>query len=183
MDEYKYFMNLQLFIHHIEPCESLVQPVVNGYTTKPRIGGIWTSTYLPDHTSAWFSICERIPYKVAPKEASWYLLHPKPNLRVLEIDSFGDCIDLYKNYSRPNIDFPEEKRMSMLDFELLQHDFDGVHLTFEGELATRNSEIFPNMAEWDCESTLWFRWVFNRIEKINPLQYGFISENKMSLYE
>lgn len=177
-------MRPQLFIHHIEPCKSLVQPIINGYTTKPRVGGIWTSTYLPNNTSAWISICENIPYKVTPQKANWYLLYPKPNLNVLEIDSFADCIDLYKNYSKPNIDFPEDKSLSTIDFELLQYDYDGIHLTFDGELVTRNPNIYPNMAEWDCESTLWFRWAFSHCEKINPEQLGFnISENKTLLHE
>ena len=169
-------MNPQLFIHHNEPQESLLKPIINGYTNKPRCGGLWTSTYSPQNSSEWIAICEMIHYKIPPLDNNWYLLYPEENARILEIDSFADCIDLYKNYSKPNVDFPHDEFFSTLNFESMQLDFDGLHLTYNGEKETRNAALFPNMVDWDCESTLWFRWMFYHWEPINKEQ--FIPMNK-----
>lgn len=66
--------------------------------------------------------------------------------------------------------------MAALDFERLKEDYDCIHLTGKGEAETR----FPwmglgsgkqdyksaSLCGWDCESTCWLTFPFDKIEYI-----------------
>jgi hypothetical protein len=57
----------------------------------------------------------------------------------------------------------EDYAFQPLDFERMAQDFDGMHLTDEGQWSTRLTQ--PSLYGWDCESTCWFRWMFDRVEQ------------------
>lgn len=55
--------------------------------------------------------------------------------------------------------------MRWLKFSEMAKQFDGMHLTDNGQWATRLPPFdSPNLYGWDCESTLWFRWAFDKVE-------------------
>lgn len=53
--------------------------------------------------------------------------------------------------------------------EAIAKKYDAVHLTSEGQWRTRHST--PNLYGWDCESTLWLRWKFEKVEYIGEMGY------------
>jgi len=53
-----------------------------------------------------------------------------------------------------------------LDFKHLPAEYDGLHLTNEGYLSTRSARSGPALVGWDCESTLWFRWIFSEWHEV-----------------
>jgi hypothetical protein len=55
-----------------------------------------------------------------------------------------------------------------LDFKRLSEEYDGLHLTNEGYMQTRSRRSVPTLIGWDCESTLWFRWVFRQWAQVKP---------------
>ena len=98
---------------------------------------------------------------------NWYVLYPAYDARIFKVDCLDDCLALYNDFGQPNVDFPQDMNMASIDFERMHHHYDGLHLTSRGEFETRKKGIYPNMAGWDCESTLWFRWKFINQEKIS----------------
>jgi hypothetical protein len=55
-----------------------------------------------------------------------------------------------------------------LYFERVGKEYDALHLTHEGYLRTRSRRCKPSLIGWDCESTLWFKWVFNERHEVTP---------------
>lgn len=161
-------MDIQLFVSYDdEISQNVIEPVSNeGYWNKPR-GGLWTSTYRPEsHDSAWVEWCRYEDFGDVDKKA-WYLLTPKANINIYTIDSQEDLCKLLNEYSVLFQNPHFEKHY--LDFEALSKVYDGIHLTSQGQRATRLS--FPeNLYGWDCESTLWFGWHFERVEKIEKVR-------------
>lgn len=142
-----------------------MQPVlaVDRVWVKPRAGGLWTSSYSSECGSAWVQWCieERVVADCAEGAGSWpecWLLEPHADARICEIDSFDDLRRPCLCYGRPQDDSPHAS--TYLDWSLLAEHFDAVHLTEEGEWATRLSAPY-DLYGWDCESTLWFRAAFD----------------------
>ena len=77
------------------------------------------------------------------------------------VDTLADLRGLLKGYSL-NRGRAEDHFFQPLDFERMAADFDAVHLTDEGQWATRLTQ--PSLYGWDCESTCWLRWAFERAE-------------------
>jgi len=50
----------------------------------------------------------------------------------------------------------------------LAEDYDALHLTHDGYLRTRSPRRSPRLVGWDCESTLWFRWMFTEWHDVQP---------------
>lgn len=114
---------------------------------KPT-GGIWASTLLPleENLSAWADWCISEDYHVNElREICIFSL--KETARIATIDSFNDLIELHSKYPCKGI--LEDK---YLDFEKLSHDYDVIHLTENGQMATRLTSL--NLYRWDCESFL-----------------------------
>lgn len=55
-----------------------------------------------------------------------------------------------------------------LDFERLAMNYDGLHLTHDGYMRTRSRRPGPALIGWECESTLWFRWVSTEWHDVQP---------------
>ena len=85
------------------------------------------------------------------------------------IDSYADLQTLCRMYGRTET-FGEDSKYGPFhdtfpDWSLVAERYDGVHLTDEGQWATRLSHPL-NLYGWDCESTLWLRWVFDSVEEL-----------------
>jgi hypothetical protein len=152
----------QLRVDDRRVLEPTVRPVRNDAKSlsKPR-GGFWTSTYYPDYGSGWVCYCIAYRYN-EPFELHWSVLSVAGSARVAVIDSAEDLAELINRYPRMAL------RRRGLDFEALAHDYDALRLTHEGYLRTRSRRRGPALIGWDCESTLWFRWVFTECRDVQP---------------
>jgi len=52
-----------------------------------------------------------------------------------------------------------------MDWERISKEYDAVMLTEDGQVHTRFSRPL-SLYGWDCESTVWFRDVFESVKKI-----------------
>jgi hypothetical protein len=132
-------------------------------------GGMWTSTWDQEtRISGWVEWCQG-EFQTPLVEKYWHLLTPQPGIRVYTIDTYDDLTRLLGRYERrftgkfASLGF----RQNYLDFERLAQDYDAIHMTDDGQWATRLT--YPaNLYGWDCECTLWFRWCFTEVQRIEP---------------
>lgn len=126
-----------------------------GYMNKPRYG-LWTSTF-NDGKSDWVRWCVDEQFgSLGSKDGPHHgvLLTPLPTARLLCIDTEAALIGATTAYA-----LPMYAGQACLNFNRISEDYDGVHLTEEGQRATRYSSPH-DLYGWDCESTVWFRWAF-----------------------
>lgn len=164
---------LQLFIGKEQPSPEKIQPIVNRPDWMKPSGGLWTSSWnAEDYTSAWTEWCGDENFSDI-YGLSWWLLVPRPESRIYQIDSLDDlerCLHSpygyqasYLEHMKRSLGRGYDKRF--IDFERMAHDFDGLHLTHQGNEETHLS--VPNdLNGWDVESTLWFRWCFSAVRQI-----------------
>jgi hypothetical protein len=155
----------QLYLGN-EPKEELMLPIRNRMFVKAH-GGLWTSTF-HSNTSEWVEWCESQDFWTTDVRTGW-LLTPNPDVRVLKIDSVDDLIKCVERYGIENEDLGGF--LTLLDFEKMSQDYDGMWLTSKGQWQTRFSR--PSLYSWDVESTHWFRWVFDKVE-----YYGIVGGEK-----
>ena len=143
---------------------SEIKSVKNRPFIKP-FGGFWTSTYTPnnEHPSDWARWCSsEMPDKFNKKAI---ILTVKKDAKIFIIDSLDDVKILKKKYPYNY----SMKCLCILDWEKISQDYDGVAITSKGQWETRMPRDMKDMGlslyGWDCESTLWFRNVFSKIEK------------------
>jgi len=118
---------------------------------------MWTSTRTAAGRSEWVTFCER-EYAAGLAGATHRVtLHVLPGARIAEVDSRADLAALMASYSYLQQGWGDRPQ---LDFEALAADFDGLHLTDNGETAMRSGYSGAELYGWDFESTLWFRWAF-----------------------
>jgi hypothetical protein len=152
----------QLYLHDSEVLHPEIWPVRNDPKAlgKPR-GGFWTSSYDPEFGSAWVRWCVAYRYN-EPLGLHWTVLSVPKSACVAVIDSPSNLAALIERYPRTL-----HSRCG-LDFERLAGEYDGLHLTHEGYLGTRSRRSNPCLIGWDCETTFWFRWVFNEWHEVKP---------------
>lgn len=130
---------------------------------KPS-GCFWTSSYLDMYNKIpnsdwtyWVKMEEFDEYN------KFFLITPKNNLRIYEIDSIEDIM------LAPLI-YDEFKFRKSINYKLLSKHFDGVHLTLHGSVVLHSyySKTYNNMNAWDVESTSWFNmdWI-KKVEMIS----------------
>ena len=144
------------------PTPDRFRPVKNDIRVKPK-GGLWTSTWdWENTTSDWLEWCRGAMPEWA--DAPIHLLYPQDNLRVYTIDAWADLSQLLERFPLrdvpgvPKYIIESLKTFALLNWEKISEEYDAVHLTVEGQQATRWSR--PSLYGWDCESTLHFRWNF-----------------------
>lgn len=134
-------------------------PVSNKeYFNKPY-GGLWTSTYRPEtHDSEWVEWCRDEAFGNV-NSLAWHVLTPKADARIYTVNTLDDLHKLCHTYRLAC----EYEYLTCLDFETMSREYDGIHLTSNGQVETRLS--YPeNLYGWDVESTLWFHWCFERVD-------------------
>jgi hypothetical protein len=162
------------------PTENLLEVDLSPFgaqTPKPT-RAFWTSTHVPGVVSPWLLSPEGQfsgPYYV-------WAITAANSARVLEIHSREAWSALARSYPRPEAGFtytttapppPSAARLDP-DWTDLARDWDGVHLSIGGWLT---SEDVPSDSDrgttelrgWDMESTVWFRWSFSSVERIETL--------------
>lgn len=168
-------MKLQLHIGTTKP--SFRKKVRNmPWWHKPHPGtALWTSTYTKRYTSDWYQYAISSEILRPMAGAKFWLLEPKSDVRVFTVNNMDDLIELKRRYSQelPELEGGKVELLSLwgLDFERLARDYDALHLTKNGERQTRFGLLFaqPSLWGWDCESTVWFRNVFKKIELLKEL--------------
>lgn len=149
-------MKPQLFVGQ-KPTKEKMQPIKNNQPVVPKpLGGLWTSTY-ENGTSEWVMWCDEANFH-KPNTEQW-LLTPRQGLNVLIIDSYSDLVYMMERYTEP---FPEIPSLRTFDYESMTKYYDGVHLTSKGQEETRLTHPY-SLYGWDCESTIWFSWVFTEV--------------------
>ena len=152
----------QLLLHD----EAILQPQVRAVQNdrnalaKPR-GGLWTSTYDRNYGSAWVCWCVAYRYN-EPLDLNWTVLSVPKSARLAVIDTRADLAALIERFPRTL------RGRRGLDFERVSAEYDGLHLTNEGYLSTRSKRSGSALVAWDCESTLWFRWIFREWHEVKP---------------
>lgn len=124
---------------------------------------MWTSTYLGQQGSGWCQWCLSEEFDCDRDKAEFPLwtLETDPAARVLEIASYADLESVCKTYPhRRDWEWRGNRHYDLYpDWKRIAEDFDAVHMTDDGQWATRLTHPL-NLYGWDCESTLWFRWAF-----------------------
>lgn len=166
-------LSTQAWVRRKTPVRSLAAehfrpvPVEERPRAKPTngSGGLWTSTYDERFGSGWVQWCLSEEFDCDRKNPTFHIwtLEPDPEARVYTIDTYRDLDRLCRLYGRTHT-FGEDSPFGPFhdtypDWSLVAESYDAVHLTDDGQWATRLSGPL-NLYGWDCESTLWFRWKF-----------------------
>jgi hypothetical protein len=133
---------------------------------KP-FGGLWTSTLDDDGSCDWARWCRDEQWRDVD-HAAWWELRAITDAPVIEIDTYADLEHLMVAYGMATenanyLDDPDDPSFQVIDFAALIRDgFVGIHLTEQGQQATRYSLPYT-LYGWDCESTIWFDWAFGEV--------------------
>jgi hypothetical protein len=164
----------QLHVGIYDPIKKVEQPLSYHIQNKYN-GGLFSSTYLGEEIgSQWIQWCLFNEFNV-PENGIWngYLIDVKSDARIYVIDSVEDMERLYDQYgfNDYNID-----AMESIDYHRVSQDYDAVHLTDRGQVVTRHPYLFRenssnkinyrSMYSWDCESTHFFRNVFDKVKQV-----------------
>lgn len=136
-----------------KPAPELLMPVTVRQTgwSKPFSGGLWTSSLRDDGISSWVEWCF---YESGFCVGDGWILLPRKNARIYTVNNLADL-------ERLQTMFPLQG--DYIDFVSMAKNYDALHLTEQGQRETSIS--FPvNLSGWDCESTVWFRWVFESVQ-------------------
>jgi hypothetical protein len=156
----------QLWLGKRAPEAGKLKPVTNDEQIfcKPRDGGLWTSTFNGEGKSAWQEWCEAEDYDRADLKPGW-VLFPSPDATVYTIGNYEDLATLHKCHKGTNRPYgPSGPIQPTINFKAVARAYDGIHLTEEGQWETRMTRPL-SMYGWDCESTFWFRWCFDKVVK------------------
>lgn len=155
----------QMFVSDTYPTPERFTEPTNTQTLpiKPD-GGLWTSTVRPDESSEWLEWL-RSSHFYTGDEVIW-ILQPEADIDVYSIDAVEDYHELLESYGREPA-YPSAWGEVVPDFEALVDTYDAIHLTAQGQRATRFSR--PGLYGWDSESTLWLRWAFESAVRRGPL--------------
>lgn len=160
-------MDPQMFLSETRPSPERFEPVENrdrpiSALQKPGHGGLWTSTIREDGSSAWLEWCRATDWGISEATRKW-ALYPSEDIDVYTINAQTNLAALLNGFG-----IPDTLGRTALDFEAIASTYDALQLTELGERQTRFSE--PHLYGWDSESTLWFRWAFDEVEDLGPVE-------------
>lgn len=164
----------ELFVGEVEPSRKHMKPITNRDLSNKPLGGLWTSRYDETYGSEWVQWCIAEEFH-APDDGfdSWVLYGHDSKLLV--IDSLVDLKRALRTYRmKYDTDHPlylsSPMFRSVFNYEAMAHDYDGLHLTARGQAETRLS--YPeSLYGFDCESTVWFRWCFSKVEHLGKKNF------------
>lgn len=160
-------MGDQLFLSINKPKEELFNPVTGMKHNKKPIGGIWTSTkYINNLGFPTSSFIEwsKGNLKISPEYSIWGITIENP-VNVLIINKKEDIINYSTLVEENTIDERYE-----FDIDYIHKDLgcNGIWLTEKGVENTCSvmTDRKYSMKSWDVESTIWFDWVFDSINRL-----------------
>jgi hypothetical protein len=146
-------------------------------TPKPR-KAFWTCTFAPVLVSPWLHTPED---QFSGPYYAWEV-GVTDSARVLEIHSRDAWSALARFYPRAEAGFtfasaprPQSAVRLDPDWSALSHDWDGVHLSIGGWLTAEDVPYESDgptteLRGWDMESTVWLRWSFTSVERVETLE-------------
>ena len=171
--------------------ESLITPTEppdrwERYAQKTR-GGLYTTTLIGDTSPMTAAICDGVgdfrPAFSKPPYAVWKMTVDDA-ARILEIHSAHDWHRLCVEYPasdddrRPGQvpDFSGDPGRLEPDWAKVVAYWDAVHLSFGGYLSADQVRVESDDGwtyhwAWDCECTLWLRWMFTGFERIEDHEH------------
>jgi hypothetical protein len=157
-------MDTQIWSGPQEPRDKLFcTPVMSsGGMAKPVQGtGMWTSTW-DGKLGAWLEWCHGERWGPWRQYPLW-LLDVRPEARVFEIATGADMKRFIKTYAMRD---PVLKITWLIHWDLVAEKWDGVHLADYG-LHWKIKDLGQSMIfyGWDCECTLWTRWMFDNVRR------------------
>jgi hypothetical protein len=128
---------------------------------KPR-RALWTSTSVGSCPSPWISYL-RWGEDHRPPPYSPFRLEVSPMAQVYEIHEPRAWHTLCLTYPLDGALLP--------NWEAVAREWDGIHLSVGGLLTTEMvrygpPEAWTMLSGWNIESTVWFRWIFDRVERL-----------------
>jgi hypothetical protein len=156
-------------------------------SVKPGRTGMWTSSYTPENPEG---ICDWLRWCVDNEFYTWrwrwaYVYEVARPLRIVEIDSQEDLHALNDEFGVPDeisvlchADNPHHPIHRWPNWERLAQHFDAIHLTENGQWATRLPPGGDNLFGWDCESTLWLRLHRNTLRFVKKIHLGIGGRRK-----
>ena len=134
-------------------------------------GGLWTAQWDETYGGGWAQWCIAEEYGVG-SDRSWphvWLLTPDPEARILVIDTYEDLERVFERWPDRHEDISwREGYPAWLE---IAEEFDGVFVTEDGQWRTRLTHPL-SLYGWDCESTLWLRWCFERVEYLGKRSFA-----------
>lgn len=129
----------------------MASPTRRNSFNKPRHSGIlWAS---PEGSQyGWAEWCQAEEFGDLDTARRW-VLNLDERARVFRVRTLDDLIQLVAAYPGPN--HGRYGSTTDIDWLRLSDDYDAVHLTDEGQWATRMTT--PDLYGWDCESLAIFR--------------------------
>lgn len=173
-------LNKQLNVLNGELSPNKMKSIKNNIFSLKPSGGLWTSSYIPVIGSDWVQYSFQVGGFRIPETEKWdgFILYPNADAKIYKIDSYKDLERLMLMYRiKSKLKFPNfyaKRKNFSINFEEMAKDFDGIHLTRRGKILTKNSYPY-NLDGWDVESTVWFRWIF---DKVIPIQETFVQVHK-----
>lgn len=139
----------------------VIRPIISRLCCKPY-GGLWTSTYTPNEEfpSDWARWSESEDFLFFNRG---YILYPASSAKIYTIECMADLRHLVDKFTG------NKEIFESIDFAKISNKYDGVHLTDNGFDDTRfnftSNDFLLETSAWDCESTVWFRDVFEKVEQ------------------
>ena len=155
------------------------------YAHKP-VGGLFTSTLIGNISSMLVAIDLGVgdlrPAFGQPPYAIWRM-DVDESARVFEIDGSDAwhrlCVDYPAegNSGRNEPDFSRDPGKLVPDWSKVARDWDAVHMSFGGYLTSDQVRVESESGwtyhwAWDCEQTLWLRWMFTGYERLEDYREG-----------
>lgn len=155
------------------------------YRGNKPTGGLWTSTYTPDdefisdwqrgrRTNALIQMA--YPERADLADLVAYGMMVRADARVLEIVSMSDAIEFTRECRIACVETPDLGPLGvaitgeLTDWQRAAGRYDGIHLTPEAADELAWAMVHDGEATafhtWNCESTLWTRWVFECVEEL-----------------
>jgi hypothetical protein len=147
---------------------------IHAEASKPK-WAFWTSTVDPAVVAPWLEWPERM---FSGPSQLWRVV-VSPATRVAEIHTPAQWSAFARTYAGAHQAFrwsgrphspPGSARIDP-DWSKVAEEWDGVHLSVGGlltaqDVSYQSDELTTELRGWDMESTVWFRWSFDSVERL-----------------
>jgi hypothetical protein len=149
----------------VELAERFFKPLPLAKTrlkTKPRDGGLFTSTLVPGSTTTMWLMYQE-PFgdhnPLFPKPWRTYQTTTSKKARIYEANCAKSYANLVEQYAL------EDEGLLYPNWEDISRDYDAVHVTISTIIAIQGLRLATTKgiiadAYWDVEQTLWLKWRF-----------------------
>lgn len=170
--QHKHFVSQQTTVQPIpqvfmgsQPQQQNLQPIQNHGAAYKPIGGLWTSPYQPQYGSEWSAFVQKEGMTVPPHKQQLWLVVPKPDLKILVVDSPEKLKSL--PHLPPRI---VGDNVCPIDYEAIASIYDA--LVIKPQMLRGSAEV----ATFDVESTIWFGSNGYPFASVEPLKLPLVHQ-------